>query len=103
MQRIALFGLRIMPLVTSNGAAAMSALGQKRTLGRLYTMSALPPKADIAERDRDVRFVAIADIGVVSSSTKNPSGAARFLIREAERSVPMNLLFKPKRHRDVCG
>ena len=25
----------------------MSALGQKRTLERLYTMSALPPKADI--------------------------------------------------------
>jgi hypothetical protein len=27
----------------------MSALGQKRTLKRLYRMSALPPKADIAE------------------------------------------------------
>ena len=25
----------------------MSALGQERTLKRLYTMSALPPKADI--------------------------------------------------------
>jgi len=29
----------------------MSALGQKRTLKRLQSMSALPPKADIAERD----------------------------------------------------
>ena len=36
---------------------AMSALGQKRTLKRLGPMSALPPKADIAEHDWHVRFV----------------------------------------------
>jgi hypothetical protein len=30
--------------------ALMSALGQKRTLPRVQTMSALPPKADIAGR-----------------------------------------------------
>jgi hypothetical protein len=35
----------------------MSALGHKRTLNRLRPMSALPPKADIAERPRHVRFV----------------------------------------------
>jgi hypothetical protein len=29
----------------------MSALGQKRTFGRFIAMSALPPKADITERD----------------------------------------------------
>ena len=40
----------------------MSALGHKRTLGHLRLMSALPPKADIAERHRDVRFVPKADI-----------------------------------------
>jgi hypothetical protein len=40
----------------------VSALGQKRTLKRLHPMSALPPKADIAERDRDVRFVPTRDI-----------------------------------------
>jgi hypothetical protein len=54
----------------------MSALGQKRTskrysdaerpgkrrAGRLRPMSALPPKADIAERDGNVRFVPLADI-----------------------------------------
>jgi hypothetical protein len=45
----------------------MSALGQKRTLGRLYTMSALPPKADIAERDWDVRFVPKAEVAVIRS------------------------------------
>ena len=35
----------------------MSALGQKRTSRPETVMSALPPKADIAERDRHVRFV----------------------------------------------
>jgi hypothetical protein len=40
----------------------MSALGQKRTLGKVQLMSALPPKADIRCRDRYVRFVPKADI-----------------------------------------
>ena len=40
----------------------MFALGQKRTLKRLQPMSALPPKADRAEHDWDVRFVPITDI-----------------------------------------
>jgi len=40
----------------------MSALGQKQTFGLRNMMSALPPKADIAERDWDVRFVPKADI-----------------------------------------
>jgi len=40
----------------------MSALGQKRTLGRLYTMSALPPEADMVQRGRDVRKVPEAGI-----------------------------------------
>jgi hypothetical protein len=33
----------------------MSALGQKRTLKRFCLMSAIPPKADIAEHSLDVR------------------------------------------------
>jgi hypothetical protein len=41
----------------------MSALGQKRTLDRRLLMSALHPKADIAQRDCHVRFVPKADIG----------------------------------------
>ena len=41
---------------------AMSALGQKQTLHGVGSMSALPPKADIAERDWHVRFVPKADI-----------------------------------------
>ena len=35
----------------------------KRTLRRVRPMSALPPKADIAECDEDVRFVPKADNG----------------------------------------
>jgi hypothetical protein len=34
-----------------------SALGQKQTLRSFRPMSALPPKADIAEHNWDVRFV----------------------------------------------
>jgi hypothetical protein len=41
----------------------MSALGKKRTSTDVGRMSALPPKADIAECDGDVRFVPKADIG----------------------------------------
>ena len=37
----------------------MSALGQKQTLHRSIAMSAIPPKADIADHDPDVRFVPI--------------------------------------------
>jgi hypothetical protein len=40
----------------------MSALGQKQTSRRVRLMSALPPKADIADRDRYVRFVPEADL-----------------------------------------
>ena len=40
----------------------MSALDQKQTFRNGRPMSALPPKADIAEGDRHVRFVPKADI-----------------------------------------
>jgi hypothetical protein len=46
----------------SNPEPPMSALGQKQTLHSEIGMSALPPKADIAEHDRHVRFVPKADI-----------------------------------------
>jgi hypothetical protein len=45
----------------SNREALMSAMGQKQTSGKVRMMSALPPIADIAERDRHVRFVPKAD------------------------------------------
>jgi hypothetical protein len=41
---------------------SISALGQKQTLEPRSFMSALPPKADITERDPHVRFVPRADI-----------------------------------------
>jgi hypothetical protein len=40
----------------------MSALGQKQTSDWRSLMSAIPPKADIAGRRLDVRFVPKADI-----------------------------------------
>src|SRR5215469_14308225 len=48
-------------LHSSNPDPVMSALGQKQALRHLQPMSALPPKADIAEGDRHVRFVPKAD------------------------------------------
>jgi hypothetical protein len=47
----------------------MSALGQKRTLTRIRPMSALPPKADIPERQLDVCFGAISGLMHRSKST----------------------------------
>jgi len=40
----------------------MSALGQKRALHCILVMSALPPKADIDQHGRDVRFVSEAEV-----------------------------------------
>jgi hypothetical protein len=40
----------------------MPALGQKQTFSDISAMSALPPKADIVQDGRDVRFVPKADI-----------------------------------------
>ena len=51
----------------------MSALGQKQTLGRSNGMSALPPKADIVQDGRDVRFVPLADIAISSVVPVNSS------------------------------
>jgi len=54
-------GFRV-SLQCSNPERLMSALGQKQTSQRVGAMSALPPKADIAESDWHVRFVPKADI-----------------------------------------
>ena len=57
----------------------MLALGHKRTLLNVPPMSALPPKADIAERHCHVRFVPKADIpfeacGLISGCSLPVSG-----------------------------
>src|SRR5262249_39653480 len=53
------------PALQANDAL-MTALGQERTSAHLRPMSALPPKADIAECDPHVRFVPKADIAIYS-------------------------------------
>jgi len=46
--------------------ARMSALGQKPTSEHVHPVSALPPKADMVQRGRDVRF------------SNRPAGVKRF-------------------------
>jgi hypothetical protein len=55
----------------SNSKPLMSALGQNRTSQSVWPMSALPPKADIGTRSRDVRFVPKADIAPLHSITSS--------------------------------
>ena len=56
---------RLFLRVYSKMEMSISALGHKRTLQRILLMSALPPKADMVQPDRDVRFVPKADIGLL--------------------------------------
>src|SRR6516225_8704473 len=61
-------------LRSSNPEPLMSALGQKRTLQCILVMSALPPKADMDQYGRDVRFVPKADIcsAAIRTVTRSP-------------------------------
>jgi hypothetical protein len=49
----------------------MTAMGHKRTSRYVRVMSALPPKADIAGRKLNVRFVPQADIALRVAGRKN--------------------------------
>jgi hypothetical protein len=60
----------------------MSALGQKRTFREVWPMSALPPKADIAERAWHVRFVPISEM------KRRPTEAAPAFMRLAVLRTP---------------
>jgi hypothetical protein len=53
-------------------ARAASSASLPRACTHKFAVSALPPKADIGRHDRDVRFVPIADIGLVSSPSEKP-------------------------------
>jgi hypothetical protein len=67
----------------------MSALGQKQTLRLVGLMSALPPKADIAEHSLDVRFVPKADISWPYSITSGHTewkSAVNFAKYDVERA-----------------
>ena len=48
----------------------MSALGQKQTSEHVQSMSALPPKADIRQGNRDVCFVPKADSCAAANSRR---------------------------------
>jgi hypothetical protein len=52
----------LFPHRNSKRLNVVSTMGQKQTLNRADGMPALPPKADIHWRERDVRFVPQADI-----------------------------------------
>jgi hypothetical protein len=47
----------------------MSALGQKRTFRSAIGMSALPPKADMCDATRDVRYGPRADIRTAADNS----------------------------------
>src|SRR5262249_42404367 len=61
-------------LHSSNLDLPMSALGQKQTLPRRQPMSALPPKADMAQDGRDVCYVPKADI--CTAAIRRPARAS---------------------------
>ena len=50
----------------------MSALGQRQTFWNVRWMSALPPKADIADRDWHVHLVPEADISLFDCNAHSP-------------------------------
>jgi len=59
--RMLLSYFRVVYTVKRVSIRSMSALGQKQTSDCRPLMSALPPKADMVQDDRDVRFVPQAD------------------------------------------
>ena len=67
-----------------------SALGQKQIFKRLRLMSALSPKADMTEQDRDVRFVPKADMG-----SQNTCALTRLLCRQRLASSKAHLAEAP--------
>ena len=67
----------------------MSASGHKRTLTRLFRVSALPPKADIAERGWYVRFVPKADILHCSIERRYSITSSARVMSDCGRSRPI--------------
>jgi hypothetical protein len=67
----------------------MSALDQKRTLGQVLAMSALPPKADIHRRDSDI----------ARSCTANPTSIPIRRSEREERTEWPGLLYRSGKRR----
>jgi hypothetical protein len=72
---IAWMGVLIFGL-TALVTAALYVLVMGLVLSDTRTMSAIPPKADIAERDRHVRFVPKADISSYSITSSARASSA---------------------------
>src|SRR5215467_9621213 len=97
----------------------MSALGHKRTSAHLWIMSALPPKADIAERWEHVRFVPISDVKAclldhLTECQRSPSPGApvvcacsnhdlHSLVAEQSETRPRSLVRLGAPHRCAAG
>src|SRR6516165_973387 len=65
----------------------MSALGHKRTLVHVRLMSALPPKADIGTRSRNVRFVPKADIGCARAASGQAEADPAITLMNSRRCI----------------
>ena len=82
----------------------MSALDHKRTSHQVRAMSALPPKADMVQHDRDVRFVPKADIARLTQSPRQPT-AKGLAYRETESfgrlEIDDKLEFVGRLHRQI--
>src|SRR5262249_22065437 len=82
-------------IMSWEGSASMSALGQKRTSKYLRPMSALPRKADSGRLRREVLLGPIADIHPLEPCqsahlTRSPHDPAASLWRVFSRSVPLS-------------
>jgi hypothetical protein len=60
----------------------MSALGQKQTSDCRLSMSALPPKADIRTKPRNVRFVPEAEVAVILRSIRQSKNVSKRCIKK---------------------
>ena len=78
----------------------MSALGQRQTSEHDWIMSALPPKADIADCYRHVRFVPKADIAGADEEKKiSLRGKTRIFRaghRELKCGTPRHVCVRPQ-------
>jgi hypothetical protein len=74
----------------------MSALGHQRTSECDLTVSALPPKADTIQHDRDVRFLPIADI---QAAVYDVSGKVLKLLEHHRETFPSQISASDRRRR----
>jgi hypothetical protein len=76
------FALAQPPYGTSMPQSGRRPQHQKQTSRPEIPMSALPPKADIAEHDQDVRFVPEVEVAAISRCTDARAARRKFAISE---------------------